>query len=266
MAALISAVSPAPTFRHDGFTLTEMSVVLVIVALLIGGMLIPLAAQQDIRTISETDATLKTIHEALLGYAATQGRLPCPASAGSHGAESFATGENRTTGVCSNFFDGFVPAATLGVHPTDNDGFAIDAWGQRIRYAVANKTVGDINSDVSNAHIALTSSDGIKLATMTKLPNASLLFVCNTASGIGTGNCGTATALAGNAPAVVFSTGKNGASTGADEQANTTVQDGVFVSHESAPSAALNGEFDDQVTWLSPHILVNRMISAGRLP
>ena len=26
------------------------------------------------------------------------------------------------------------------------------------------------------------------------------------------------------------------------------------------------GEFDDLVTWISPNILYNRMISAGRLP
>ena len=67
-------------------------------------------------------------------------------------------------------------------------------------------------------------------------------------------------------PVVIFSTGKNGASVsgGADEAANI---DGgtslTFVSHTPTPAP---NEFDDLVIWLSPNILVNRMVTAGQLP
>ena len=50
MAAMRPAVSRALTFSR-GFTLTEMAVVLVIVALLIAGVMIPLSAQQDIHAL-----------------------------------------------------------------------------------------------------------------------------------------------------------------------------------------------------------------------
>jgi hypothetical protein len=76
--------------------------------------------------------------------------------------------------------------------------------------------------------------------------------------------------LASNAVAVIWSTGKNTTSggTSADESENPNPQTGAnpdptpncFVSHILAP------DFDDQVIWLSPNILYNRMISAGRLP
>ncbi len=42
-------------FSHRGFTLVELAIVLFIVALLLGGMLLPLSAQQDIRARQDTD-------------------------------------------------------------------------------------------------------------------------------------------------------------------------------------------------------------------
>jgi prepilin-type N-terminal cleavage/methylation domain-containing protein len=246
------AAPPTPTFSR-GFTLTEMAVVLVIVSLLIGGMILPMSAQQDIRYVSETEATLKNIHEALLGFAAANGRLPCPVAPTGNGTESFVTGGSATTGDCSNYFDGFLPAVTLGIQPTDTSGFAIDAWGNRIRYAVSNKDIATITK-------AVTRTDGIRSATMNSVAGTGMLSVCTTATGITTSDCGSAISLVANTPALIFSTGKNGAAAGADEQANSTTLDAVFVSHTA------NGDFDDLVVWVSPHVLFNRMISAGRLP
>ncbi len=51
--------------RHRGFTLIEMAVVLVIVGLLLGGMLVPLATQMETDRRKETTATLESIREAL---------------------------------------------------------------------------------------------------------------------------------------------------------------------------------------------------------
>jgi hypothetical protein len=34
----------------------------------------------------------------------------------------------------------------------------------------------------------------------------------------------------------------------------------VFVSHNPTPT------FDDLVIWISPNVLINRMVSAGKLP
>lgn len=256
-----------------GFTLVELSIVLIIVALLIGGMLVPLSAQRDLQNTNETQKQLADVKEALLGFAAVQGRLPCPATPTSTGRESFCTNEVGVCteqfavpahGRCSEFFNGFVPAATLGLSPTNSQGLAIDSWGNPLRYAVSNKTAGLVT-------FSFTKISGIQSAwTADPSPlQSDLLRVCNTAAHItGAGDSAdcpttpTADRMTESAAAVLFSTGKNGgtAPVAADELANwTNSGDRVFVS--ATPSLT----FDDLVTWLSPNILYNRMISAGRL-
>jgi len=241
---------PTQRARKKGFTLVELTIVLVIVALLIGGMLLPLSAQRDIQSANDTQKQLAAINEALLGFAAAQRRLPCPAAPAATGVESPPGG-----GPCTNNFNGYLPAITLGIFPTDAQGYAIDAWGNRISYAVTN----------ANAN-AFTTASGMQAAWAGGLSPD--LRVCSTAAhitnaGAANADCPAADTLTNSAVAVVFSTGKNGGATpaSADELANwTSSGDSVFVN--AAPS---NG-FDDVVVWLSPNILYNRMISAGRLP
>lgn len=253
------------SLRPRGFTLTEMAVVLAILALLIGGMILPLSAQQDLRHTKETESILRTIHEALIGYASIHGRLPCPASITSNGLESFASGGNKINGNCSNFLGGFLPAVTLGIQPTDQNGFAIDSWGNRIRYSVADAQTGSTR--------ILTGENGIKLAGSASFAAAQFIAVCTSATGIDPADttdpinyCGSAIPLSLSTPAVIFSTGKNGEGSSADERANTAIHDVVFVFHNPTTSTDPNGQFDDMVMWLSPGILINRMVAAGRLP
>lgn len=67
---------------------------------------------------------------------------------------------------------------------------------------------------------------------------------------------------ASNVPFVIYSKGKNGGipTQRADEMENADL-DGVFVSHEPVQ----NG-FDDLVIWASNNVLMNRMVSIGKLP
>jgi prepilin-type N-terminal cleavage/methylation domain-containing protein len=243
-----------------GFTLTELAVVLFIVALLIGGMLIPLSAQDDIRRSQETRRLLNEASDALLGFAAATGRLPCPATPASSGQESFTAGGSAANGNCSNFHDGFLPGAALGLAQTNQNGMLVDAWNQPVRYAVFTGTINGITNP-------MTRTDGIRNATMPLVGAATALSVCASATGITAGTCGTAVRLTDKAPAILLSRGKNGAvgSSGTDEAANVN-GDAVFVSHDPTPTGFANGEFDDLVAWLSPNILFNRMIAAGRLP
>jgi hypothetical protein len=100
-----------------------------------------------------------------------------------------------------------------------------------------------------------------------------------------------ASSLAANVPAAIISHGKNGyggrSSDGGalpvppvvnmDETMNANVLSANKMSRV-APNLTVNAacsdnledqpfcEFDDLVTWLSPNILFNRMIAAGRLP
>lgn len=251
--------------RVAGFSLVEMAIVLAIVGLLLGGLMPTLSVQMESQRINETRKQLDEIQQALVGFTIANGRLPCPASS-SNGEESFTAGGDASNGICSNFFNGFVPAVTLGISPVNNQGHMLDGWSNSIRYAVASNTV----SGVTNT---FTRTDGMKNATMGKIASADLLYICASATGITASDCGTASnKLTGTTPAIVYSTGKNGGygGTGIDEFANpnrnSLNNDRVFISHTPTPSAAANGEFDDIVIWLSPNILFNRMVAAGKLP
>ena len=72
--------------RHysRGFTLVELAIVLIILALLSGGLMMTLSSQVDQRSYRETQQQLQDIRDALLGYAASHPALdgkpylPCP--------------------------------------------------------------------------------------------------------------------------------------------------------------------------------------------
>lgn len=244
--------------KHCGFSLVELAIVLIIVSLLAGGLMMTLSAQQENSAIAETQRRLTDARDALLGFAAANGRLPCPAAPASSGVEAPLGG-----GACNNNWDGFLPAITLGVAPTNENGYAVDGWGNPIRYAITS-----FSHSTYCPTQCFTTTNGIKAAWnggASLLPD---LHICNTASGkTGTGAtalCATGTEQAGNAVAVIFSTGKNGglAPSSSDEVANNDA-DRLFVSHTQSMGA---NEFDDLVVWLSPNILYNRLITAGRLP
>lgn len=233
--------------QQNGFSLIEMAVVLFIVALLLGGLLPTLSSQADQRHVSEARKQLDEIQQALIGFAIINGRLPCPAF--STGAEDPSSG----SGICTHPYDGFVPAATLGLSGTDSSGFAVDSWGNRIHYAV---TAWNGNT--------FTIPNGMSTRGISNLQPPDLL-VCSrsTAAGFSGSSCGTNNALTSNGvPAVIFSTGKNGGQGGSDPDETANLNgDQVFVSHDFVQ----NG-FDDIVVWISPNILINRMVAAGKLP
>jgi prepilin-type N-terminal cleavage/methylation domain-containing protein len=249
-----------------GFTLVEMAIVLVILGFVLSALLLPLQAQRQQLAQAQTENTLENAKRALFGFAQSRGRLPCPATAASNGAELPLGG-----GICTQQV-GFLPAATLGVEPTDAQGFALDAWNNRIRYAVTQSSVAgtpatwDFTSNIADnlATPLVNEADGLNAVGIANL--TSDLRVCNSATGITANTCSVAPEVnysVNNAVVVIYSTGATFAlgSGGADEDANLNA-DAVFVSH--GPVAAGN-EFDHLVVWISPFVLYNAMIQAGQL-
>lgn len=236
-----------------GFTLIELAMVLMIVGLLLGGLLVPLSAQMDQRRVTDTQKSLEEIKEALVGYAVINGQLPCPA------APTIATGQAnagvaRTPPCTSGNATGVLPWATLGVAETD-------AWGNRFTYRVT--------SDFADA-IGSPTYGGCTPATT---PTQASFALCSNGSYTVLSAASGGTNIATNVPAIIISHGKNGAGaytqqgsqlsigSNADEQENSDgTADSNYVSHTATPS------FDDQVTWLSNNILLNRMVTAGKLP
>ena len=256
---------PAPR-PPRAFTLLEVMLVMLILAFLLAGVSVPLATQVAMRRHEETRRVLDEAREAVLGFAATQGRLPCPASASSRGEESFAPGGSALDGNCSNFHDGFLPAAALGLSPLDAEGFARDGWGtgaNRVRYAVFGD--GRAVGGVANP---LTRANGMRMATLAELGDApGYLVICGTGAAATASGCGpAANQLTRRAALVLLSLGQNATSVpapGTDESRNLD-GDGVFVSREA--SMAEGNPFDDSLAWVPLNVLAGRMIAAGRLP
>jgi prepilin-type N-terminal cleavage/methylation domain-containing protein len=245
-----------------GFTLTELAVVVLIVGLLLGGLLVTLDAQNIARTNAETRQILQNAHDAVIGFAVRYGRLPCPATAISNGVEAPATPPAPPAANPCTVTKGFLPAATLGLGPTDAQGYLLDSWNNRIRYAV---TTTDSN--------AYTTAGKMREKAFNVAPGA-MLTICSSA---GPSAAATVTlcpsGVAIDTPAVIFSLGRNGAVGPAsqDEIENTddffaaTNTDRVFVAHDLTTVDSLSGAFDDIVVWVSPNVLYYRMISAGAL-
>ena len=221
---------------EKGFTLIELAVVLVVIGLLLGGLLRPLAAKVEARKQGETRDLLAATREALYGFAMLNGRLPCPDT----------DGDGRENAGCSTALavrSGDLPWATLGLPQGQ------DAWYQTLRYAV-NGAFTDRTT------LAGTLPDPATWAGWT-----SVLAVYDG----DTGNCTAGTLLAANVPALVLSTGKPkvAGQTGPDERENTD-NDACFVSR--APGDVAGDEYNDQLAWLSPHVLFQRLVAAGQLP
>ncbi|MGB7650451.1 MAG: type II secretion system protein [Gallionella sp.] len=237
-----------------GFTLIEMAMVLMIIALVLGGLLPTISAQIEQQRNAETRKQLAEIREALLGFAVANNRLPCPADG------TLNTGVEATTNagaalVCSSITaltasGGVLPWATLGVSETD-------AWGRRFTYRVTSAFADGADGTNDAAAAACPTSTGVSF----KLCSQANLNILVSAAGAN---------IAANLPVIVVSHGKNGLGaytqqgvqlTGATgdelENANTT---NSFVSHETTPT------FDDLLVWIPPNLLVSRLITAGKLP
>jgi prepilin-type N-terminal cleavage/methylation domain-containing protein len=252
---------------QQGFSLVEMAIVLVILGFVMGALLLPLQAQRNQLAQSQTENTLEIARKALLGYAQAKGRLPCPATAISTGLEAPLGGNVACTSQL-----GYLPAATLGIQPTDADGFAVDAWNNRIMYAVAQNSTTATPANTATPDLTTNNAtDSMGIIGIANLTPE--LRVCNTATGITTTACSGGTEsnyLINNAAVVIYSLGATGlqASGGADENVNPKVPTNpksVFVSHDVTGTSATNGEFDHMVTWISPYVLYNAMIEAGQL-
>lgn len=257
--------TPEGARRRGAFTLVEVMVALVIMALMMSALTVPLAAHLNMRRQQETRRALEEAKEALLGFAAAHARLPCPASEGSNGLESFAVGGDATNGQCSNFFDGLLPGASLGLSPLDSEGFVRDAWPgprNRIRYAV----FGD--AAVNGVSNPLTRAGGMQMATLAGLGAAShYLVICSSGALATPASCGPASnQLTRRAALVLLSLGPNATASppaGSDEARNIAGHS-VFVHREA--SMVAGNEFDDVLLWVPVHLVVNRLLTAGRLP
>lgn len=122
--------------------------------------------------------------------------------------------------------EGNLPAENLGLRNTDS-------WNNNYRYRITAAFAD--------------SSTGFTLASN------GVITIRSAVAG---------TAVASNIPVVIISLGKNGAiipavGSAEDENRNNNTN---FVTQDFSPN------FDDVVVWISPNVLISRMVAAGKLP
>ncbi|WP_170285876.1 type II secretion system protein [Propionivibrio limicola] len=222
-----SPVRAAPS-RATGFTLAELAIVLTIIALLLGGMLIPLSAQRDIQQMNEAQRQLLEIKEALHGFAVINGRLPCPTTTSDPAAAKYGIEDASCVNV-----DGYLPWKSLGLPETD-------PWGAR-RSAAADPFTGYWRYRVDSAFASAF--------TLTTEPTSALTV--KDASG----NAMTQTTP--NSPvAILYSTGPDLTANGLNADSDTTTYE----------AGERSSSIDDLVVWIGRPVLFSRMITAGKLP
>jgi type II secretory pathway pseudopilin PulG len=126
--------------RSKGFTIAELAVAAAILALLLFGAMIPFSTQVELRNVGETQRTMDTIKEAILGFAQANGRLPCPANERTQSGTVDSSTWPTPVAAGAEQWD---PALTrcyvaIGVIPWTTLGIAeADAWGRRLTYRVS---------------------------------------------------------------------------------------------------------------------------------
>lgn len=158
-----SGKTPGPD-KNSGFSLIELSIVLLILGLMIGGITAVMTQEARTAKQAELKAKMDAIEQALIAYVKKNNRLPCPADGtylitdtyfgiegGTPGDGTCSTGATydsikRTTNPSpptANFITytysassatarGVIPVRTLGLP----DGYSFDPWGGKFSYIV----------------------------------------------------------------------------------------------------------------------------------
>lgn len=239
--------------KQLGFTLVEIAIVMLIITLLLTGLVPTISSQIEQKQRNETRKQIDEIQQALIGFTLINGRLPCPADPAILTGAANAGIERLTCTTALGTLEGVLPWVTLGVQETDS-------WGNRFTYRVSESFADSpLAGTVTPPGTCLSTSIISSFALCTEGD----ITIKDSAAG---------NTVASKIPAIIVSHGakSNGAYTphgGATrivdaagdelENANNTT---TFVYKSTA------SDFDDQVVWISPNILFNRMVTAGKLP
>lgn len=207
----------------------EMAIVMLVMGLLLGGLMMPLSQQMVNSRISETKNTLNLVNDALLGFAAQKGRLPCPDT----------NNDGRENGPPCVNVEGYVPWADLGVGQ-------FDGWHHRLRYRADNNfTPAGIIPDPPNttSNLQIQSRAGIVLSVANPDAPAAIIFSC------GKNGIPDMENDANGTPNIALICDNPGA-------ANAIYIQDIFAQNF----------YDDQLIILSKSVLINRMVSAGIWP
>jgi prepilin-type N-terminal cleavage/methylation domain-containing protein len=287
---------------NAGFTLVEVAIVLLIVALLLGYTVALFPRQQELKQYRALNQEMDRISAAIVGFAQVNGRLPCPSLPASGGNEDYNLAFNDG---CNNF-GGFVPVNTLGLGGKLNqDSLLLDPWGNPYRYYVT-----DVDFDGNGLSDFTTPGEMRDIGLVDSEPDGYIdldgrYLICDDNGTTIDSECTGANEVFGRftdggggpeddryagAPFVVISHGKNwneGAAINDELEnmgSNLSLTDLGMANGPTGMEYLLKDvgaggettfvrrptgfaeDFDDVVRWVSPSILYSKMIEAGQLP
>ena len=180
-----------------GFTLIEMSIVLAIVGLLIGGGLVAVGPIIDQTHVTQTRNNMDQVESALLLFVIRNNRLPCPADGSLTNASSLYGMEQVTAATTSSpqvcnvtaatgvpLVNSVIPWITLGL----DEQYSIDGWNNRFSYYAAGGQTGQGWDSLVDPGTAGSGASGTTAVTLSGTTYA-ISQVTFTAQGTGyTGN------------------------------------------------------------------------------
>ena len=238
-----------------GFTLIEMAIVLIVVGLILGGVISTVGVQRQQLKRDETRQLLEVAREALIGFALTNGRLPCP-DIDNDGIENPA---NPAAGESCDANEGALPHVDIGVS-------ANDTWGNRFVYRVR----GTGNLSMADAAPALDGAGDPRAPGIGDNASFAMDDVGNIVINDNDEAAAGVSVLANEIPAIILSYAENGGSQiacggglSARELENC---DGDVNFVDSFYSNVTGQEYDDLVVWVPLTVLKSRMVEAALLP
>lgn len=230
---------------QSGFFLVEVAIAVIVFGILMAGAIAVLRLQAERAQRGETQSALDEAKQALLSYAASNGRLPCPANPANAGSSSFGEAEALVSGSCEHV-RGILPWKTLNIR-------GMDGWGQYLGYAVGTELTHEL-ADSTNRITSFTGDTTVGLnlqlsATQTIKPAF-----------------------------VVWSHGKNGSyginadqltmpgSNNADEKTNDpkSISSQDLVAHaEEYDASDGTKSFDDISIWVSTYVVMGAVRGGG---
>ncbi|MDR1064452.1 MAG: type II secretion system GspH family protein [Azoarcus sp.] len=219
------------TVSARGFTLVEMAIALIVLSLVTGALVTPLAARIEASQRREAETLLDDIAEALIGFALLHGRLPCPSTETDPGSPAYGLEQSPP---CATGIPGYLPWRTLALP-------AHDPWGGP-RAAAAAPWIGhwrylpDKNFTVSPIALETLPNGDIQIHDHDNKP---------------------LTTVESRVVAVVYSTGPNRRDDG--RNAGWSPVTPTFEAGEPTPG------FDDQLRWIGHPLLTARLARSGRL-